>query len=86
VGEGQKYPLYYLLPTYYCLQTDEDQISYAFELMKIICFSFFIGKNRRISRCRSIKVKVKGKGVPVLNYVPCHEDVLGEWRYSSTHS
>jgi hypothetical protein len=34
------------------------------------------------------KVKVKGKGkvAPVLNQAPCHEDVLGEWRYSSTHS
>jgi hypothetical protein len=34
------------------------------------------------------KVKVKGKGkvVPVLKYAPRHEDVLGEWRYSSMHS
>jgi hypothetical protein len=32
-------------------------------------------------------VKVKeGKLVPVPNYVPRHEDVLGEWRYSSTRS
>jgi hypothetical protein len=23
--------------------------------------------------------------VPVLNWRPCHEDVLGEWRYSSTY-
>jgi hypothetical protein len=30
--------------------------------------------------------KVKGKVVPVLNWAPCHEGVLGEWRYSSTHS
>jgi hypothetical protein len=29
---------------------------------------------------------VKGKIVPVLNKAPRHEDVLGEWRYSSTHS
>jgi hypothetical protein len=33
-----------------------------------------------------MKVKVKGKVVPVLNYAPHHEGVLGEWRYSSTHS
>jgi hypothetical protein len=26
------------------------------------------------------------KVVPLLNYVPRHEDVLGEWMYSSTHS
>jgi hypothetical protein len=26
-----------------------------------------------------------GKVVPVLNYATYHEDVLGEWRYSSTH-
>jgi hypothetical protein len=24
--------------------------------------------------------------VPVLNWAPRHKDVLGEWRYSSTHS
>jgi hypothetical protein len=30
--------------------------------------------------------KGKGKVVPVLNSAPRHEDVLGEWRYSSTHS
>jgi hypothetical protein len=30
--------------------------------------------------------KRNGKGeVPVLNYAPRHEDILGEWRYSSTH-
>jgi hypothetical protein len=28
--------------------------------------------------------RVKGKVVPVLNEAPRHEDVLGEWRYSST--
>jgi len=30
----------------------------------------------------------KGKFVPVisLNGAPCHEGVLGEWMYSSTHS
>jgi hypothetical protein len=27
----------------------------------------------------------KGKVVPVRNQVSRHEDVLGEWRYSSTH-
>jgi hypothetical protein len=30
--------------------------------------------------------KVKGKAVPVLNYAPPHEGVLGEWRYNSTYS
>jgi hypothetical protein len=33
-----------------------------------------------------IVITDKCKVVPVLNYVSCHEDVLGEWRYSSTHS
>jgi hypothetical protein len=28
----------------------------------------------------------KGKFVPVLNQEPRHKDILGEWRYSSTHS
>jgi len=28
----------------------------------------------------------KGKVVSVLNYVAYQEDVLGGWRYSSTHS
>jgi hypothetical protein len=32
------------------------------------------------------RVKGKGKVVPVLNWAPRHEGVLGEWRYSSTHS
>jgi hypothetical protein len=34
-------------------------------------------------------LKVKGIFVPVIfsfNSAPCHEGVLGEWRYSSTHS
>jgi hypothetical protein len=31
-------------------------------------------------------VKVKGTVVPVLNKATHHEDLLGEWRYSSTHS
>jgi hypothetical protein len=35
---------------------------------------------------RGKKVNVKGKVVPVLNYAPRHECILGEWRYSSTHS
>jgi len=29
---------------------------------------------------------MKGKVIVVLNWVPRHEAVLGEWRYSSTHS
>jgi len=33
-----------------------------------------------------IKVKVKGKVDPMLNQAPLHEDILGDWRYSSTHS
>jgi hypothetical protein len=28
----------------------------------------------------------KSKVVPVLNSAPINEDILGEWRYSSTHS
>jgi hypothetical protein len=32
------------------------------------------------------RVKVKGKIVPVLNQALRHEGLLGEWRYSSTHS
>jgi hypothetical protein len=31
-------------------------------------------------------IKGKGKVVSVLNQVPRREDVLGEWRYNSTHS
>jgi hypothetical protein len=35
-----------------------------------------------------LKVKIKGKVVPVLffNWAPRHEGILGEWKYSSTHS
>jgi len=29
---------------------------------------------------------IKGEFVPVLNLVPCYEDVWGNWRYSSAHS
>jgi len=28
----------------------------------------------------------KSKVVPVLNLTPCHEDVLGKWKYSSMHT
>jgi hypothetical protein len=35
--------------------------------------------------CQSV-ASGKGKVVPVLNWAPRNEDVLGEWRYSSTHS
>jgi len=35
---------------------------------------------------RTYYVKGKDKVVPLLNYTQCHEDVLGEWRYSSTYS
>jgi hypothetical protein len=30
--------------------------------------------------------KRKLKAVPVLNQAPHHEDTMGKWRYSSTHS
>jgi hypothetical protein len=33
-----------------------------------------------------VYAKDKGKVVLVLNQAPSHEGVLGEWRYSSTHS
>jgi hypothetical protein len=41
------------------------------------------------SRCYSktkILSTIKGKVVAVLNWASRHEGVLGEWRYSSTHS
>jgi hypothetical protein len=41
--------------------------------------------NKRINIIIIIIIIIKGK-VPVLNEVPRREDVLGEWRYSSTHS
>jgi hypothetical protein len=34
----------------------------------------------------SCELKSKVIIVPVLNYAPRHEDILGEWRYRSTHS
>jgi hypothetical protein len=34
----------------------------------------------------TITTKGKGRFVPVLNSAPRHENVLGEWRYSSTES
>jgi hypothetical protein len=33
-----------------------------------------------------VKRKIPSKVVPVLNYAPRHKGLLGEWRYSSTHS
>jgi hypothetical protein len=33
-----------------------------------------------------MKLKGEGKVVPVLNYAQRHEGVLGQWRYSATHS
>jgi hypothetical protein len=38
------------------------------------------------SNWRKRLVKGKGEVVPVLHKAPRHEGVLGEWRYSSTHS
>jgi hypothetical protein len=34
---------------------------------------------------KTFYIKGTGKVVAVLNWAPRHEDVLGEWRYSSTH-
>jgi hypothetical protein len=39
----------------------------------------------RVVSC-NMKLRVKGKVVPVLKQAPHYEGVLGEWRYSSTHS
>jgi hypothetical protein len=38
--------------------------------------------------CNFYLVMSKGKVVPVLffNWAPCYEGILGEWRYSTTHS
>jgi hypothetical protein len=59
-------------------------------------YSIFVGKLERKRpfgrpgrRWEDIIRKVKGKKVkviPGLNQAPRHEDILGEWRYSSTHS
>jgi hypothetical protein len=35
---------------------------------------------------KSYNKEVHNVNSPVLNQAPLHEDVLGEWRYSSTHS
>jgi len=40
--------------------------------------SYTFPEDMNTTNCRHV--------VPVLNYTPRHEDVLGEWRYSSTHS
>jgi hypothetical protein len=41
---------------------------------------FFVGRTSKIFK----RDKGKGKAVHVL-YVPRREEVLGEWKYSSTH-
>jgi hypothetical protein len=33
-----------------------------------------------------VKGKEKAEVFPLLNYAPRHDDLLGEWRYNSTHS
>jgi hypothetical protein len=48
--------------------------------------SFILTLSIRLTYIRGCKVKDKGKVVPVHNKAPRQEDVLGEWRYSSTHS
>jgi len=40
----------------------------------------------RMLNLAAVEVNGKGKVVPLLNQAPPREDVLGEWRYSSTHS
>jgi hypothetical protein len=51
--------------------------SYRFPNQSISSFNIFC--ECFLCRCTQGKVKV----VPVLNSEPCHEGVLGEWRYSS---
>jgi hypothetical protein len=47
----------------------------------LIAFNNSVFLARRVFLCKG-----KGKVVPVLNQAPHNEDVLGEWRYGSTHS
>jgi hypothetical protein len=51
-------------------------------------FSIRIFSSAPCSQTPSVYVKGKSKVVPVLffNWASRHEGVLGEWRYSSTHS
>jgi len=46
----------------------------------VTCVSTHHSKNKMLK-----SVKSKGKVAPVLKQAPCHEGVLGKWRYSSTH-
>jgi len=39
-----------------------------------------------LQACKAVKVKVKLSLCFFFNWAPRHEGVLGEWRYSSTHS
>jgi hypothetical protein len=46
----------------------------------------FINGTNGIIKEYNVKGKVKVKVSLCFNWVPRHEGVLGEWRYSSTHS
>jgi hypothetical protein len=51
----------------------------------------FVGIKPNISKIQTQTTilqqgKGKGKVAPLLNKAPRHEDILGEWKYSSTHS
>jgi hypothetical protein len=53
------------------------------------CFIICVPHQMLILLWRSSKVsrdRVGKSKVPVLNKAPRHEDIFGEWRYSSTHS
>jgi hypothetical protein len=50
-------------------------------------YTILILKNKSIlTAILSYMYRGKDKVVLVLNYVPCHEYIQEEWRYSSTHS
>jgi hypothetical protein len=44
------------------------------------------GETRKGEKCGDPRIKVKVKLSLCFNWAPSHESVLGEWRYSSTHS
>jgi hypothetical protein len=55
-------------------------------ILHVILSSILSARLVHLCLISPIKLRYKGKVVPVLNKAPRHKNVSGEWRYSSTHS
>jgi hypothetical protein len=78
--------IWYLVKHRDFILTSSYQSSIIYLHQAQIKFYRFSNKNYIALKISILCDKGKGKVIPVLNWAPRHEGVLGKWRYSSTHS